>query len=172
MLGRGYERSGGKPTRFDSTSWTLSAMSACMPAMRRITHTCGHDQDHYIIGEYAADCDRRAAYLARRICDGCRKYAATQAACAERAAIVTLKLVPLQGSPKQVAWAETIRSKRLSALQRQDSHAALSIAGVADAKWWIDRRSEPDAVLIALGSTLTALSDAAERSPVRSAEDR
>ena len=116
--------------------------------MRRITHSCGHEQEHYIIGEYAADYDRQATKLSRGKCVACRTQAAALIASQNRAAALEFGLAALQGSPKQIAWAETIRVKRLPALRQHDSEAALAVAQVTDARWWIDRRSEPDTVMI------------------------
>jgi hypothetical protein len=127
-----------------------------MPVMWRIMHSCGHEQDHYLIAEYAAGYDRQAAQLARRPCGGCRQQAAALAVSVERVAIAGLTPAMLRGSPKQVAWAETIRAKRLAALHRHDRQAAMSIAAVSDAKWWIDRRSEPDAILLASALSTSA----------------
>ena len=118
--------------------------------MARITHICGHEQDHYLIGEYAADCDRQAARLARQKCRSCSEVATTLAHCEREAAIAGLTLAALEGSAKQVAWAETIRAKRLAALQRTHKAAAESMAHVSDARWWIEQRSVPDSALITL----------------------
>ena len=124
--------------------------------MWRITHTCGHDQEHYIIGEYAADYDRRAAVLSKRTCDRCWMRSAVLTVAAERAATFTLMPAGLYGSPKQIAWAETIRAKCLSRVQQYDRQAAASLARISEIKWWIERRSEPDPDLIAAISDLSA----------------
>jgi hypothetical protein len=123
--------------------------------MWRITHTCGHDQEHYIIGEYAADYDRRAAVLSRRTCDRCWGRSAALTVAAEHAATSGLIPAGLYGSAKQIAWTETIRAKCLSRVQQYDHQAAASLASVSEAKWWIERRSEPDAGLIAAVSELS-----------------
>jgi hypothetical protein len=127
----------------------IAACDGTLSAMQRIIHSCGHEQEHYIIGEYAADCDRKAIRLARQRCDACRTSAAEAMAVKARTAMMGLEPATLQGSSKQIAWAETIRAKRLSVLQCCDRDAATFLAGIVDAKWWIDRRSEPDAVIIA-----------------------
>ena len=134
--------------RFDSNGLDIADRFGMVLGMRRITHSCGHEQEHYIIGEYAADYDSQAAKLSRGKCDTCRTQAASLIASQNRTAVQELGLAALQGSPKQIAWAETIRAKRLSALRQHDSEAALAVAQVTDARWWIDRRSEPDAVMI------------------------
>jgi hypothetical protein len=121
--------------------------------MRRITHSCGHEQEHYIIGEYAADYDRQAARLSRGKCDACRTQATALKASEARTVVLDLGLGELQGSPKQIAWAETIRAKRLSVLERRDRDAVMIVARITDAKWWIERRSDSDAVIIAAAGT-------------------
>jgi hypothetical protein len=127
--------------------------------MRRITHSCGHEQEHYIIREYAADYDRQAARLSRGKCDACRAPAAALVASQTRTAILEVGLASLEGSPKQIAWAETIRAKRLSVLSRSDSGTVMIVARVTDAKWWIDRRSDPDDVLIASAGSYVPIND-------------
>ena len=117
--------------------------------MRRIIHSCGHEQEHYIIGEYAADYDRQAAKLSRGKCAACSTQAAVLTASQTRATALKLGLAPLVGSPKQIAWAETIRAKRLAALQRDNSETVMIIARITDAKWWIDHRSDTDDGLVA-----------------------
>lgn len=117
--------------------------------MHRITHSCGHQQEHYIIGEYAADYHRQAARLSRGKCDDCRMQATALIASQTRTAALELGLVPLEGSPKQIAWAETIRAKRISVLQRNNDEAVIVVARIADAKWWIERRSDADDGLVA-----------------------
>lgn len=120
-----------------------------LPGMHRITHSCGHQQEHYIIGEYAADYDRQAARLSRGKCNACRTQAAALIASQTRTAALELGLVPLEGSPKQIAWAETIRAKRIAVLRQSNDEAVMVVARIADAKWWIERRSDADDGLVA-----------------------
>ena len=124
--------------------------------MRRITHFCGHEQEHCFIGEYAADYDRQALRLSRRKCDDCGTKALEIVTSEMLAAFAPFEPAALQGSPKQIAWADTIRAKRLLALHRRDREAAASIAQIADAKWWIDKRSDSDAVIIASAAAHSA----------------
>ena len=130
--------------------------------MRCITHSCGHQQEHYIIGEYAADYDRQVARLSRGKCDACRTQATTLIASQERSALLELGLVALEGSPKQIAWAETIRAKRISVLQRSDDKAVMVVAQITDAKWWIERRSDTDDNLIKLAVSHLSIASEAE----------
>ena len=115
---------------------------------RRITHSCGHEQAHTIMGTFAADCDRQAARLARQKCRPCYVVAkkAVDDAQAEQdmAVVAEITLVALDGSAKQVAWAETIRVKRIAALRRTGHGGVAQLAGIAEAKWWIDHRDLAD----------------------------
>ena len=142
-------RSVAASTRRDSNGLDIGARFAMLIGMRRITHSCGHEQEHYIIGEYAADYDKQAAKLSRSKCGPCRTQAAALVGSHHQTAAVELGLASLQGSPKQIAWAETIRIKRLSKLGPRDSDAVTLVARITDAKWWIDRRSDADAGLVA-----------------------
>ncbi len=120
---------------------------------RQIKHSCGHEQAHDIVGIFAVDHDRQAARLARQKCKPCyigAKRATEQAAANLDTAIVgEIGLVELQGSPKQVAWAETIRVKRIAALHRTGCGGGAPLAGIAEAKWWIDHREMTDDGLLA-----------------------
>ena len=61
------------------------------------------------------------------------------------AAATTVELARLNGSPKQIAWAEKIRCDRISELVRDypktDKDRAASILNLkTSASWWIDNR--------------------------------
>ena len=120
---------------------------------RQIKHSCGHEQTHDIIGIFAVDYDRQAARLARQKCKPCyiggRKATEEAVATLDMAIVGDLALVELQGSPKQVAWAGTIRVKRIAALHRVGGEGGTRLAGIAEAKWWIDHREMTDDVLLA-----------------------
>ena len=135
--------------RFDSNRLDIRAQFGMLLCMRRIIHSCGHEKEHYIIGEYAADYDRQAAKLSRGKCAACSTQAAVLTASQTRAAALELGLAALEGNPKQIAWAETIRAKRLAALQRGNGETVMIVARITDAKWWIDHRSDADDGLIA-----------------------
>ncbi|MDX3911676.1 MAG: hypothetical protein QHC67_18015 [Sphingobium sp.] len=120
---------------------------------RRIMHSCGHEQTHSIYGMFAADPGRRAARSARQkykpCYDASRKVAEEAQATADTAIVAELTFVGLQGTPKQVAWAETIRVERIAAFCRRGHEGTDRLAAVADAKWWIDHRDSPDDGLLA-----------------------
>ncbi|MBE7186450.1 MAG: hypothetical protein INR68_18820 [Methylobacterium mesophilicum] len=116
---------------------------------RLITHSCGHDQSHDINGHFAADSDRQASRLSRQKCRSCYDAVNAVRAAENSAAIADLALVPLTGSEKQVAWAETLRTKRIAAVRKRSPKTVECLASIADAKWWIDNRRVPDATIIA-----------------------
>lgn len=119
-----------------------------------IKHSCGHEQTHMLYGIFAADIDRQAARLARQKCKPCylagKRMAEEVQAAADIPIIAELVLASLQGSPKQIAWAEGIRTKRISALQRRRHGGVNLVAAVVEAKWWIDYRNAPDGQLLSL----------------------
>lgn len=138
-----------------------------------ITHSCGHDVVHQICGTNShGERERTAEWMAGRLCDECYRaklaadrLAANSAAAASNAAA---KLPALLGSPKQIAWAETIRAKAVGDIDTRLAEAKrnldrqpymfrdLAIAAIAGlesirtksgAAWWIDHRDDPMAEL-------------------------
>ncbi|WP_454887267.1 hypothetical protein [Sphingomonas oryzagri] len=114
-----------------------------------VTHSCGHQQSHALFGTFAADIEREARRLARRTCAACYREKRTHAAQADTVLLLDLPLASLEGSDKQVSWAETIRARRIAALIKAAGDVA-PLAGRRDAKWWIDHRDAADAELLAL----------------------
>lgn len=123
---------------------------------RSITHSCGHEQSHFVDGIFAADVDRMAERLARQRCRQCREGAAAKRAAVDLLALGALVLPPLEGSPRQVAWAEKLRAARLSTVMKTSPTAPARLAEVRDAKWWIEVRAMSDAQLIASFDTAAA----------------
>ena len=117
---------------------------------QRITHACGHLQIHHVLG-FTQQQLRKVARLESAPCDSCRRAArqvSSTAYGAEQAATLAhLALANLSGSPRQVAWAESIRVTRLSSLlaDREDGtpEACRACAAITEAKWWIDHRDLP-----------------------------
>ncbi len=112
-----------------------------------ILHCCGHQQVRFVPGFFAGDREHEAARMARRRCDSCReaerRSAAPVPADDGTMLVADVRCRALRGSPKQVAWAETIRAKRLAALVRAGGDGADRLAAVDEARWWIDHRAEP-----------------------------
>jgi hypothetical protein len=131
----------------------------------RIAHVCGHEQAHYLSG-FSSQMDRKAAWLRTTKCKSCfvaeKRLEQADAAAGDSTAISHLDLVALTGSDRQVAWASTIRAKRLAAIIAAapptgptDPHACYVIT---DAKWWIDHRDLSDADLLAKAAACAATS--------------
>lgn len=121
-----------------------------------ITHACGHLQIHHVLG-FTQQQLRKVARLEMAVCDSCkqaaRRASSAAAAAQQAAAIAHLTLAGLTGSPRQIAWAETIRTACLSNLLadpvRGMPEASMACAAVTEAKWWIDHRHLPLADLAA-----------------------
>lgn len=84
-----------------------------------VTHSCGHDQKHQLFGK-SKDRERKLAWLEETLCSDCWKAAQDKKHAEEsaqaQAANAASGLPTLEGSPKQIAWAETIRKTWLSEL--------------------------------------------------------
>lgn len=147
-----------------------------------ITHTCGHDERIELFGK-TSERERRIEWLQERPCTECWKKERAAEAEARRnkeAAMIVEKLgndaadavnalsnatCTLEGSAKQVAWAEDIRSKciaqaldqlrdlvaRIPAKATTRQSAALAahcnaiaslIANKTSAAWWIENRDD------------------------------
>lgn len=88
-------------------------------AKYNVDHTCGHQEEYQLYGKHT-ERDRKLAWLATQPCNECRK-AATAAATAKAAEAIRASgavdgLPTLEGSEKQVAWAETIRAATMARL--------------------------------------------------------
>jgi uncharacterized protein YfaT (DUF1175 family) len=131
-----------------------------------ITHACGCEQTIQLFGK-SSERDWRIQKEEQKLCPEC--YAKAQQAerqkAGEQAAQLNFQMgcKPLEGSEKQVAWAETIRFSRLDALQTIIQETAARVeaqavdpkfvgvleamretmawaSGITDSKWWIDHR--------------------------------
>lgn len=132
-------------------------------AKSRVTHTCGHTST--VTAYNRKECDYRAERAESELCWDCYREQ-QQGAAAERTA--ELNLIPLVGTEKQIAWANSIRLKVLAdipkvlrasaeyaeAARAQSPERAAEINAVealvekagdrlrteTSAKWWIDNR--------------------------------
>jgi hypothetical protein len=127
-----------------------------------VTHSCGHTATHQIYGP-GKERERKLDWLSTTLCYDCyatkrdAERAAGNAAAAESNQVAGL--VPLVGSPKQIAWAESIRAPICAALRAIEAnpnlHAELSeaareeagdaiilvvdeVVSRTDSKWWIE----------------------------------
>ena len=113
-----------------------------------ITHACGHLQIHHVLG-FTQQQLRKVAMLEAAPCDSCQRAAqqASSKAASDKqvAALEQFALASLNGSPRQVAWAESIRVTRLTSLLADHGDgtpdACRSCAVIKEAKWWIDHRN-------------------------------
>lgn len=118
-----------------------------------ITYKCGHTEEMQLFGKMA-DRDRKIAWYAEQDCPEC-KAAAARAAAKERG------LVELEGTAKQIVWAEQIRDKFLELSEQikkqletkaEDPRVLELFAVLDDAKsnskasFWIDNRYDLDSV--------------------------
>ncbi|UDG89411.1 hypothetical protein KYE73_05535 [Bifidobacterium pseudocatenulatum] len=147
-----------------------------------ITHTCGHDERIELFGK-TSERERRIEWLQERPCTECWKKeraAEAEARKDKEAAMIAEKLgndaadavnalsnatCTLEGSAKQVAWAEDIRSKCVAQALNQVCDFVARIPGKATAQqsavfaarcnavaslianktsaaWWIDNRDD------------------------------
>lgn len=112
---------------------------------QRITHACGHMQDHHING-FTNQRERKKRWLASTQCRSCfntqKQAERADAAAQVGLAIAHLALPALTGTDRQVSWAETIRAQRLAACIASGSNGDIveAFRAVRDAKWWIDHR--------------------------------
>lgn len=113
-----------------------------------ITHTCGHQVEVQLFGKYA-DREKQIARMESCKCPECLK-AETNAKAAQ--ANENRGLAELTGSEKQIAWAETIRSRAYECLDElvqfcvnDQGHVIIKawrakLDEQQTAAWWIDNR--------------------------------
>lgn len=126
-------------------------------AKYEVTHTCGHTHTYQLYGK-TADRERKMAWLAEQECPECAKRAREEQHKAEAEAAAKeaedMELPALTGSPKQIAWANTIRGKFIALLQETKGvkmdNALIVIRLYTSSSWWIDHRdlSIPEGMLI------------------------
>ena len=102
-----------------------------------VTYACQHSGLVNLIGPHKQR-EYRLERLATEDCENCKLAAAKERAAAASTAAAAAGIPVLSGTPKQVAWAATIRQEYLDEV----------LCGVADsvierearASWWIDNR--------------------------------
>ena len=130
-----------------------------------ITRSCGHRDTVRVGGP-----TRQRPYLLQReeerLCRACwdeRAAVERAAATAAAAAVAAAQGLPaLTGSPKQIAWAESLRRELLARIATALAGAALTteeqdeadrvvakIRTQADARYWIDHRTTPVHLVLA-----------------------
>ncbi len=79
-----------------------------------VTHTCGHNVEHNIIGTNVRnERERKAAWLAEQICSDCKEKEKQ-----DKIEAINATLVKLSGSPKQIDWAKSIRINALQHIKK------------------------------------------------------
>lgn len=128
-----------------------------------VKFACGHEQNVQLYGTHE-ERERKIWYFENRCeCDAC-KAAARAAAAAEASAKAAENGLPtLEGSPKQVAWAEQIRQEIIAKAEKRIDEVRTASASSSDpryaealsladkilqdlknntsAKWYIDHRA-------------------------------
>lgn len=118
-----------------------------------VNHSCGHTEEHNIVGTNVhGERDRKIEWLQSQVCSECYKAqkATERAEAAAAAAKQNANMPKLEGSEKQIAWAEQIRAKVLTpaimtATPKADAPAEVvealeSIKNETSASWWIDHK--------------------------------
>ncbi len=123
-----------------------------------VTHICGHTKEHNILGTNVRnEREHKAAWLAEQICYDCKEKAKQ-----DKIDTINATLIPLNGSPKQIDWANSIRANAMQHLKKirgqvdeayakaedQQQQARLICAqqaiddliNAANSKTWIDAR--------------------------------
>ena len=133
-------------------------------AKYEITFSCGHTEERQLYGKMA-DRERKIAYFEEHgLCSECyRKQKELERQEANKKAKETNQaagLPKLEGSEKQVAWAEKIRADILQRLKPSDKAATTpqqeeikkyiakeyaKIKNEASAAWWIENRNRIEA---------------------------
>lgn len=136
----------------------------------RLSHACGHATEQWLPTDDAARGERRA-FHANQPCWECRRELEREGA-QERA--TAWRLPALQGTPKQVAWALSLRDRALDeAHEMRDRLQAMGtpmapldeaiarLEAKTSAAWWIDHREDtPDTLLMIAAPTASRHRDA------------
>ena len=119
-------------------------------AKYEVTYACGHTETIQLYGK-SAERQKEIARLENRLCKKC--YIAEQREAAKEVvnSVKDFGLATLTGSPKQVAWAESIRAKFFAGYGEQLNKEAEKtekvaefrdfLVGQEEATYWIDTRS-------------------------------
>lgn len=107
-----------------------------------VTHTCGHQHEYQLYGKHT-ERDRKIAWLEGQDCPACKRAAEEEAA---KAATEGMELPELEGSVKQVAWANTIRAQFIEEARENKaitdvSKAIAVLTAETSAKEFIDWRN-------------------------------
>jgi|TARA_Y100000296_G_scaffold73066_1_gene90157 hypothetical protein len=132
-----------------------------------ITHKCGHESEKEIVGAYGQELKRESAiakrvnFHANRDCFDCFKANSSKNDL-QIIAEYPILLADLEGSEKQVNWANSIRVRKMAkiiAYQKELptlngelilSEYVFSLADLTSAKFWIDTRDSHESFFFGL----------------------
>ena len=113
-----------------------------------VKHKCGHTRFTTFYGKDWQH-QRQLEFEAAKLCPDCFKGSLEQRSLETAATNLAAGLPELLGSPKQVAWAESIRAAALAELNKitvmKEPEFSASLTELLKndlAKWWIDNRHE------------------------------
>lgn len=97
-----------------------------------VKHTCGCEHTYNLFGKHT-DRDRTITWLEGQVCPSCKRAAEEEAA---KEITEGMELPELEGSPKQIAWANTIRAKFIDTIRdRSEMHRGQKKFQLYFAKW-------------------------------------
>lgn len=121
-----------------------------------VTYDCGHEGYVQLFGK-TTDRERKLSYLSTCICPDCKKAQQDKANAAAANKAAEAGLPELTGTPKQIAWAESIRYKYYEFIldyiskcpDSEDKESAittvtnaLKLESATKSSWWIDNRDK------------------------------
>ena len=130
-------------------------------AWYEVKFSCGHVERVQLYGAEKERANKIKFFEENGMCPACYREYMQEKKEAEKAEKVSgIELVELEGSPKQIAWAEDIRADFFDTLKNKkwnennSQEMALKAAaielfsGKASAKWWIENREKRFAVIM------------------------
>lgn len=121
-------------------------MSTKYEYRRRVTHRCGHQQNHTLHARCRQEADSWAHNLRKSDCDACKEKSKRIAEDA-----ISANLPELIGSPNQINWAKAIRQRIYTMLSRSDHYKEIAACCQFQtrASWWIENRNANASVIFA-----------------------
>lgn len=107
------------------------------------TYACGHNGRVNIVGKMSERQKKADRYFSR-ICEECRIKEQKEEAKKSAEKSAKYEFPELQGSEKQVAWANTIRLEYYERCEKEKSNVDHIITKEVQAKFWIDNRTHLD----------------------------
>lgn len=116
-----------------------------------ITHSCGHEARHQILGPQKQR-EWRVESLESELCSDCYRARLDEKNRGAAEANKKDELPPLRGTAPQILWAEGIRREKIDAAIEAEwsSEVVEKLCAEDRAYWWIDNRSLPEYLLHAI----------------------